>query len=183
MSGKALVVFGVLMGLQSVWSAIQSRKIVEMILKKIHGGNDPDSDVMTRTEFALIDDFRLISCCMLAMSAAMARMGGKTLCAVNKGSSSFADLVFRKNLFRIGLVVVTMYGIVFYGRECSVLFESERAQAQTDQQLDLNNQYERLEEVFLPRSPQPFDEDEEDFEEPELQVDPIEEMSEQRATL
>lgn len=123
-----------------------------MILKKIHGG--AESDVISRAEFALVDDFRIIAFMMLAMSAAMARMGCKTLSAVTKGSSGFADLVFKKNLFRIGIVVLTMSGIVFYGRECAVLFESERAQTITDQPLDLD---ERSEDM-IPS----FDEEEEE---------------------
>jgi len=164
------------MGLQSMWSAIKSREIVEMILNKIHGGNEPDTDVMTRTEFALIDDFRIISFFMVTMSCVMACMGKKTLYAVSKNDSSFADLVFRKNLCRTAVVVLTMYGIVSYGRECKALFDSERPKVNTD--LDLNHLHQP-DEIFSPRPPQPFGDNDDFIEEPELQVDPIESEDEE----
>lgn len=78
---------------------------------------------MTRTEFHLIDNFRIISFLFLLQSIVLCCIGGKTLRAVSKSNSSFANLVFKKNLYRLAFIFVTSLVIHKFMKDTHNIFE------------------------------------------------------------
>ena len=88
-----------------------------------HGPHHPHSDVMTKTEYALIDNFRIMGFLMLSAFIAISVSGCRALKAVRKGDSKFSDLVWRKTLRRIGWVVLMCVAIHHFGKECKHLLD------------------------------------------------------------
>ena len=93
-----------------------------------HGGrghHGHHSDVMTRTEFALIDNFRIMGFLMLSAFIAVSVSGCRALRAVRRGDAKFGDLVWRKTWKRIAWVVAMCAVIHHFGRECKHLLHPE----------------------------------------------------------
>lgn len=78
---------------------------------------------MTRTEFHLIDNFRIISFFCLLKSIALCCMGGKTLKAVKRSNSGFANLVFKKNLYRLAFIFVMSLFTAHFMKDTRNVFE------------------------------------------------------------
>lgn len=90
------------------------------------GGQHDFPDVMTRTEFALIDNFRIMAVFMISAFIAISITGCRALRAVKKGDSKFSDLVWKKTLFRIGWVVAMSAVIHHFAKDCKNLLEGNR---------------------------------------------------------
>ena len=136
--------------------------------RHLHGhrhGHHGHSDVMTKTEYALIDNFRIMGFLMLSAFIAISVSGCRALKAVRKGDSKFSDLVWKKTWRRIGWVVLMCVAIHHFGRECKHLLDvhNELRGAPQFGRPEFENRPEGPQyEVVVEEEPQP-----EDTEEPE----------------
>ena len=78
---------------------------------------------MTRTEYGLIDNFRIMGFLMLSAFMAISISGCRALKAVKKGDSKFSDLVWKKTWKRIGWCALMCVAIHHFGRECKHLLD------------------------------------------------------------
>jgi len=78
------------------------------------GGRDEDH-WMSRNEYALIDNFRIMGFFMLWAFIAISITGCRALRAVKKGDSKFSDLVWKKSFFRLAWVGVLCVIIHHFG--------------------------------------------------------------------
>lgn len=63
-------------------------------------------EFVTRSEYLITEDARIISFIALLGSMVLGCIGCKTIKAVNKANPDFANLVFRKNIFRVAIIFV-----------------------------------------------------------------------------
>jgi len=61
-------------------------------------------EYITRSEYMITENTRIISFVNLVTSMTVVCIGGKTIKAVNKANPEFADVVFKKNLCRAAFV-------------------------------------------------------------------------------
>ena len=111
-TSKVLITIGVIGVLMSLYGMVMAGNNVEWMVARhishLNGSQGPEiiQGKMTRTEFHLIDNFRIISFFCLLKSVAICAIGFKTLFAIKKSTSGFTNLVFKKNLFRIAFIIV-----------------------------------------------------------------------------
>lgn len=76
----------------------KSDSTIKRVMRQ-HTNVSPDN--MSRVEYLVKENLYTVSCCLFFASVAISLIGRKTLQAVDKANSGFADLVFKKNIFRI----------------------------------------------------------------------------------
>jgi len=133
-------------------------------------------EFITRTEYMITENARIISFVCLVASIVLGRVGCKTIKAVNKANPEFANVVFKKNLFRVALVFVMCLVAHHYKREVhNIMNQGQRINHHEPQPIDMEVMPSPEDnEIFEPTS-----EDYEEFEdlEPEDFEDEIEEQN------
>jgi len=148
-TSKIFLFFGVLGIFMSLYGLVMAGHNVEWMvsrhIQKHHGGpqgppppphgwfrgNRPQGPPlplmadgpMTRTEFHLIDNVRIISFFVLLKSITLCSIGCKTAKAVKRSNSSFANLVFRKNLGRLAFLFVISMITAHFMKDTRNVFE------------------------------------------------------------
>lgn len=168
-TSKMLVVIGALGFIMSLYGMIMAGRNVEWMvtrhINKQHGDQGPDArqSPMTRTEFHLIDNFRIISFFFLLKSIALMCIGGKTLYAISKSNSGFTNAVFKKNLFRIAFIVVMSMFSAHFMRDTHNVFNKHM------QRYNETPHHQWQPEPMYEEEPMPMVE-----EEPEMEMEPFE---------
>lgn len=78
---------------------------------------------MTRNEFHIIDNYRIIAFLGLLMSISLCAIGCKTLMSIHKANTGFANKVFKKNLFRLAFFLVTSMAVHHFIKDTTNVVE------------------------------------------------------------
>lgn len=87
--------------------------------------NHGSGDYVTRSEYMMTENKRIISFVFLVASMVLGCIGCKTLKAVNKANPEFANVVFRKNLFRVAFVMALCLIAHHFKRETHSLMRNK----------------------------------------------------------
>lgn len=108
-----MVGIGALCALGAVFHGLNARNDAEKLLKGRGYHQTPEKPIhdkqpdqfVSRDEFALVDNLRVIAFLSLFLSFSILGLGKMALRAVRKGKGKFAHVVFKRSLFRVGVAI------------------------------------------------------------------------------